>query len=63
MENVIPTPKSNFIKIRCNKCKNEQIIFDKAATKTIVCLVCGEEVAKSSGGKTIITAKILETLG
>ncbi|MEM5797964.1 MAG: 30S ribosomal protein S27e [Candidatus Aenigmatarchaeota archaeon] len=50
-----------FVKIRCKKCKNEQIIFEKAATK-ITCLVCGELLAEPKGGKADIKGKIIETL-
>ena len=53
-------PKSKFVKVRC-KCKNEQIIFDKAATK-VDCIVCGEELAKTTGGKIKITAKVIANL-
>ena len=52
---------SKFIKVRCPKCKNEQIIFGKASTK-INCLVCNQEVALPSGGKAKIRAQILEVL-
>jgi len=54
-------PTSKFIKVRCNKCKNEQIIFGKASTK-ITCLVCGAPLAEPTGGKTNIKARILEVL-
>lgn len=52
---------SKFIKVRCTKCKNEQIIFDRASTK-LDCLVCGTPLAKNSGGKVVITATVLEVL-
>lgn len=54
-------PDSKFIKVRCSKCKNEQIVFGKAASK-IDCLVCGEGMAVSSGGKTDFDTRILEVL-
>ncbi len=54
-------PTSKFIKIRCPKCKNEQIIFGKAATK-VRCLVCDKNVAEPTGGKSRIKARILEVL-
>ncbi len=57
---LIKEPESRFIKVRC-KCKNEQIIFGKAAT-TIKCLVCGTVLAEPSGGKTKIKARVLEVL-
>ncbi len=58
---LIPTPKSKFIKVRCKKCKNEQIIFGKAASE-IKCLVCESVLASPTGGKTRIKAKVLEVL-
>lgn len=52
---------SKFIRVRCEKCKNEQVIFGKPSTP-IKCLVCGELLANPSGGKVKINAKILEVL-
>ena len=52
---------TKFLKIRCNKCKNEQVTFGKAAN-TVKCLVCGEILAQSSGGKTKVAARVLEVL-
>ena len=54
-------PSSKFLKIRCPKCKNEQIVFGKAATK-ILCQVCQEPLAESTGGKTKPTTRVLEVL-
>ena len=54
-------PSSKFVKVRCPKCKNEQIIFGKSATE-IKCLVCGKVIADPTGGKTNIKARILEVL-
>ena len=54
-------PKSKFIRIRCTKCKNEQIVFSKA-TSEIKCLVCEETLATPTGGKVNITANVLEVL-
>lgn len=57
----IKEPKSKFIKIRCPKCKNEQIIFGKPSTK-VKCLVCNNTLTETSGGKGKIKARILEVL-
>jgi len=57
----VKEPISKFVKIRCPKCKNEQIIFGKAAT-SVKCLVCDKSLAESTGGKTRIKARILEVL-
>jgi small subunit ribosomal protein S27e len=52
---------SKFIKLRCTKCKNEQVVFGKTASK-INCLVCGKELAAPTGGKTRVKSRILEVL-
>ena len=54
-------PTSKFIKIRCPKCKNEQVIFGKASS-IVSCLVCGKVQAEPSGGKSKVKARILEVL-
>ena len=54
-------PTSKFVKVRCPKCKNEQIIFGKCAT-TVKCLVCEKVLAKPTGGKSTIKVRILEVL-
>lgn len=58
---VVKEPKSKFIKIRCPKCKNEQIMFGKASSE-VGCLICGKELAKPSGGKAKVKARVLEVL-
>lgn len=45
----------NFLKVKCEKCNNEQKIFSKASTD-VKCLVCGEVLAKPSGGKAVLQA-------
>ncbi len=53
--------KSKFIKVQCNKCKNEQVIFGKVSTR-VDCLVCKSELAEPTGGKSKIKSKVLEVL-
>ena len=57
----IKEPSSRFIKVRCSKCKNEQIIFGKIASQ-VSCLVCGKALADPTGGKSKVKARILEVL-
>lgn len=52
---------SNFIKVRCDECKNEQVIYGKASSQ-ITCLVCQTVLATPKGGKTHVIARILEVL-
>ena len=54
-------PTSKFIKVRCPKCKNEQILFGKAST-VVSCLVCGRVISEPTGGKSKIKSRILEVL-
>ncbi|MBU5682526.1 MAG: 30S ribosomal protein S27e [Candidatus Aenigmatarchaeota archaeon] len=39
-----------FLRVICLKCRNEQIIFEKAST-IVKCLNCGQIIAKPTGGK------------
>lgn len=57
----IKETSSKFIKVRCPKCKNEQIIFGKNSTK-VDCLVCGKRLSDTSGGKSKIKGRVLEIL-
>jgi len=59
MKEIIPKPESKFLKVMCSKCKNEQIIFNKAASN-VKCLVCGYELAEPRGGKAKIKSKVLQ---
>ena len=60
MMQTAPQPKSKFLKVVC-KCKNEQIIFNKAASR-VKCLVCGNELAEPTGGKSRVKSKVLQVL-
>lgn len=47
-----------FVKVKCEGCKNEQVIFSKAA-QAVHCLVCNAEIALPTGGKAELHAKVL----
>jgi len=53
--------KSKFVKVRCEKCKNEQIIFGNVSSQ-VKCLVCNEVLAEPTGGKANVKARVLEVL-
>ena len=57
----IKESSSRFIKIRCPKCKNEQIVFGKASTR-VRCLICQKILAEPTSGKSRIKARVLEVL-
>ena len=50
----------NFIIVTCEKCKNRQIIFEKASS-IVKCLVCGEVLTTPTGGKVEIRREKNET--
>ena len=54
--------KSRFLKVKCNDCGNEQVLFGASASKTLKCLVCEKPLAESTGGKTKINTQILDVL-
>ncbi len=54
-------PRSTFVKVRCEKCKNEQIIFGNSSS-VVKCLVCDKKLAAPTGGKAKILARVLEVL-
>jgi small subunit ribosomal protein S27e len=51
--------KSKFLKVKCKKCKNEQITYSKASM-AVKCLVCGETLAEPAGGAAKILAETSE---
>lgn len=50
--------KSKFLRVKCAKCKNEQVVFARAAS-TVKCLVCSEVLAEPTGGMAEMKAKVL----
>jgi small subunit ribosomal protein S27e len=57
-EKLIPKPRSSFLRVKCLKCGNEQLIYSHAVNR-VNCNVCGIEIATSSGGKAIIKGEIV----
>ncbi|VVB80506.1 30S ribosomal protein S27e [uncultured archaeon] len=52
---------AKFVKVKCSKCKNTQVIFGKAATK-VKCTECDGIIALPSGGNAKIRARVEEVL-
>jgi small subunit ribosomal protein S27e len=59
---LIPRPNSSFIKVKCLKCANEQIIFDRTSIE-VRCTVCDEQLVEPTGGKAKIKAEVVQILG
>ncbi|WP_054842480.1 30S ribosomal protein S27e [Vulcanisaeta distributa] len=47
---LVPRPRSRFLRVRCNNCGNEQVVFDRPAM-VVRCLVCGNVLIEPTGGK------------
>lgn len=58
---MLQEPRSRFLKVKCNDCDNEQVIFGSASSK-IGCQICGRTLAEPTGGKAVIKTQILEVL-
>jgi len=56
---LIPKPTSKFLLLICSECSNQQIVFDSAKTQ-VKCNVCGAVLAYPSGGKAVLTGKVVE---
>jgi len=57
---VIPKPASQFLRVKCEDCGNEQIVFDRAAS-VVLCQVCGAP-SRSRRRKAVIRGEILGVL-
>ena len=53
--------KGKFVRVKCSKCKNSQVIFGKASTK-VRCLECSTTLAIPSGGKAKMRSRVEEVL-
>jgi len=58
---LIPEPKSRFLLVQCVECENQQVIFDHASTE-VPCIVCGRVLARPTGGKAEVLAKVIRVL-
>ena len=60
-EKLIPRPRSRFVRVKCPKCGNEQLVFSHAVNN-VNCNVCGAELAEPTGGKVVIKGEIVTAL-
>jgi small subunit ribosomal protein S27e len=60
-EKLIPKPRSSFLRVKCTKCGNEQIVYSNAVNR-VSCNVCGTGLAEPSGGKAMIKGEIVGVL-
>ena len=60
-DNLIPRPKTKFLRVKCPGCGKEQIIFSAASTK-VCCLACNTEFGKTGASKVKLNAKVIREL-
>lgn len=60
-EELLPGPRSRFIRVKCPDCGNEQVLFDHASSP-VKCNVCGAPLAEPTGGKAALKGEIVATL-
>ena len=53
--------KSKFLKVKCEDCGNEQIVFNRPAMN-VRCLVCGNTLIECKGSVGELKAKIVAEL-
>ena len=59
---MIQEPKSKFLKVKCDDCGSEQVVFN-AAAREVNCLSCGKALAEPGSGKAKINSKNVKVLG
>ncbi len=55
---LIPRPRSKFLRVKCFDCGNEQTVFSNVAT-TVQCNVCDAVLAEPTGGRSNIHGEII----
>ena len=53
--------RAGFVKVKCGDCQNEQVVFNRPATK-VNCLACGATLATPTGGHGSFKAEITSKL-
>jgi len=53
-------PKSFFLRVKCDGCGNEQIIFSNAS-QLVKCLGCNQVLAESGPGKVSLKSRVVKS--
>jgi len=60
-QELIPKPRSRFLRVKCPSCGNEQIVFDRAAS-VVQCRICSDVLAEPTGGRARVKGEIVSVL-
>lgn len=58
---LIPKPKTSFLKVKCASCGSEQKIFS-AASRKVNCLACNKTLAEPAASKVKMKTTTIEVL-
>jgi small subunit ribosomal protein S27e len=58
---LIPKPRSKFVRVRCPDCGNEQVTFQNISSK-VKCNVCDGVLAESTGGHAKFRGEVIADL-
>ena len=58
---LIPRPRSRFVRVKCPDCGNEQLAFEKAAS-IVKCNICDGVLVEPTGGRAKIRGEVIEIL-
>jgi len=59
---LIPRPRSLFLRVKCKNCGAERVVFDRSSTE-VKCEVCDETLIIPTGGRANVKGEILQILG
>ena len=62
LRELVPLPRSYFLRVRCPSCGNEQVIFSHAS-RVVRCLICDAVLAEPTGGKARVLAPVIAVYG
>lgn len=60
-DELIPRPESRFLRVKCDDCGNEQIVFMNVST-TVTCNICSNIIAEPTGGRTRVHGEVINVL-
>jgi len=52
---------SRILRVECDDCENEQVVFERAATG-VACAVCGSTLVTPTGGKGELGGELVEVV-
>lgn len=61
MDGIALKSSSKFLRVKCNDCGHEQVVFGKAATP-VKCQKCSKDLLMTTGGKSDLIAKVVKVL-